>query len=371
MVTVQPFTPEWSAAVRDFNNRLLRGGLDEDLQFPSEPKPEFAAEPGALLEQEFFLITEEQTVRGAYFLTHEPWMHRGEPCMVANYRLPLSEGLVNPAYVPVSSIILRDALKRQPHLYCLGMGGYDRPLPKTLKALKWPMFTTPFFFRSVRPGRVLRNIHSVRRSAARRLILDLAAFSGAGWLGISLAQRMRYRPASKGKEFSVSVAEDFGRWADDLWERVRSLYVLLAVRNSEVLRIRYPSEDERFTRLQICKGSETAGWAILLNTQMRGHQHFGNLKVGTIVDCLARPEHAGIVVQAATEALEQRGADVIISNQSHEAWCEAFRNSGFLEGPSNRIFAASPLLAKKIEPFMDHTGQLHLTRGDAAGPIHL
>jgi hypothetical protein len=367
MITVRPFTPEWRAAVQDFNRRLLAGGIDPDLLFPAEPAAEFTTGPGSPLYQQFFLIAEGDTVYGAYFLTHETWLVNGQACPVANYRLPVAD----PARVGINTVILRDALKRQPHLYCLGMGNYERPLPRTLAALKWPMFTTPFFFRSVRPSRVLRNIASLRSTRLRQLFFDAAASSGAGSGGIRLAQWIRYRPANGIQGVSADLVGSFDHWADELWEAVKHHYRMLAIRNSTVLQIRYPKEDPRFIRLRIRRDGTTIGWAVLLDTPMTGHKHFGNLRVGTIVDCLAAPEHAGIVVQRAAGILEQRGVDLIISNQSHTSWCNAFRRAGFLEGPSNRIFAASPQLGKLVDSLVENSGATHLTRGDGAGPIHL
>jgi len=369
MLTIQPFTPEWSSGVRDFNRRLVAGGLDPDLQFPEEPKAEFATTPEAAVYQEFFLAVQEGVVRGAYFLTHEPWSIQGETCVVANYRLPLSEGLSNPAYRGVNLVLLRDALKRNPLVYCLGMGSLDRTLPRSLQALRWPMRGTPFFFRVARPGRVLRRLTALRQTWARRLALNAAAFTGAGWGALKLCQAWRRRRA--GQEYSAQPAPKFGAWADRLWEQLNNTYQALAVRDARVLNLRYPPADDRFIRLRVERARRTLGWAVLLVTQMRGHKHFGDLRVGTIVDGLASPGDAGAVVEAAAAELETRAVDLIVSNQTHAAWRAAFRRAGFLEGPSNRIFAASPKLAARLDPWDTNIHRIHLTRGDAAGPIHL
>jgi hypothetical protein len=369
MLTITPFTPEWTPAVQAFNQRLLTGGLDATLQFPETPDPEFSPQTESYY-QEYFLATKGNAVRGAYFLTREPWSIAGDICGVGNYRLPLSEGLVNPEYRGVSLAIIRHALKRQPLMYCLGMGSYDRPLPRSLQAMKWPMFSTPFFFKSRRPARLLRNLASVRKSPLRRIAFDLAAATGAGWVAIKAAQALQSKQ-TRGEDLHSAIAGDFGDWSDELWDQVRPYYLSLAVRNSAILRIRYPEKDPRFIKLKMMSGNSVVGWSILLDTQMHEHKHFGNLRVGTIVDCLARPEHACQVVRLSAAELEKRGVDLIISNQSHEVWCHAFRSAGFLEGPSNRIFAASPKLAERIQPFHENQKKLHLTRGDAAGPIHL
>jgi hypothetical protein len=68
-------------------------------------------------------------------------------------------------------------------------------------------------------------------------------------------------------------------------------------------------------------------------------------------------------VRAAASLLEQRGVDLIISNQSHAAWSQALLDAGFRTGPSNYLVALSPALAK--------ADQFHFNRGDGDGPIHL
>jgi hypothetical protein len=93
------------------------------------------------------------------------------------------------------------------------------------------------------------------------------------------------------------------------------------------------------------------------------------MRVGTIVDCLGPPDCAAGIIRAAAMVLEQRGVDLIVSNQLHAAWSRALLESGFREGPSNYLFALSPA-------FVEASGggrhdQFHINRGDGDGPIHL
>jgi hypothetical protein len=104
---------------------------------------------------------------------------------------------------------------------------------------------------------------------------------------------------------------------------------------------------------------------VMLDTAMRDNEYFGDLRVGTIADCLARPEDAGIVIHAARVYLERRGVDLIISNQGHPAWTGALRADGFFRGPSNFLFAASPALGAA------GISEYHINRGDGDGPVHL
>src|SRR5260370_15272212 len=125
---------------------------------------------------------------------------------------------------------------------------------------------------------------------------------------------------------------------------------MIAVRDSETLNTLYPASSNRFLCYKVTHGSTVLGWAVLLDTEMRDHKHVGNMRVGSMVECLALPEQACAVVRAATQLLEARGVDLIVPNQSSAAWCGARQSAGFLQGPSNFRFAASRELAKLLDP---------------------
>jgi hypothetical protein len=63
--------------------------------------------------------------------------------------------------------------------------------------------------------------------------------------------------------------------------------------------------------------------------------------------------------------------DLIVSNQSHAAWCAALRRAGFLQGPSNFLFSASKELAKLLDPLPANIAHIHFTRGDGDGSVSL
>jgi hypothetical protein len=146
---------------------------------------------------------------------------------------------------------------------------------------------------------------------------------------------------------------------------------MIAARDSETLNILYPASSNRFLCYKLIRGRTVLGWAVLLDTQMRDNKHFGNLRVGSIVDCLALPEQAFEMVRAVTRVLEVRGVDLIVSNQSNAAWCAALQSAGFLPGPSNLRFAASRELAKLLDPLSTMMPHIHLNWGDGDGPVPL
>jgi hypothetical protein len=142
---------------------------------------------------------------------------------------------------------------------------------------------------------------------------------------------------------------------------------MVGARDAATLNVLYPPGTDRFTRIRV----DSRGWAVVLDTQMRSHKYFGDMRVGTVADCFAAPDDASAVIAAATQLLSSRGVDLIVSNQSHDAWCAGLKGCGFRKGPSNFIFAASKKLATLLEPFDESVGGVHLTRGDGDGPIHL
>ena len=102
---------------------------------------------------------------------------------------------MNRSYATLGLRMVRDALAREPRLYAMGMGGWEKPLPQMLKRLRWKMCEVPFHFKVVHPVRFLRHIRALRTSPLRRAALDAAAFTGAGWLGMKALGLTRRLPS--------------------------------------------------------------------------------------------------------------------------------------------------------------------------------
>jgi hypothetical protein len=350
---ILPYTVERIAGVQAFNARLDAHGVAADQRFPETP------DPGWMPGMELFLAVDGDAVRGGYILRRQKFQVNGEMVQAAHYRLPLSEGIIDRAHSMLGLRMVRDAMAREPRLYSMGMGGWDKPLPQMLKRLGWRMSEVPFYFKVVHPGRFLRNIRVLRTSAVRRLVLDAAAYSGAGWIGMK-AMGMARRVARE----KVQLASGFAGWADGVWERARGGYRVTGVRDGATLEELYPVSDARFLRVRTADG-----WALALDTQMDGHKQFGGMRVGTIVDGMAPAGSVGGVVRAVTSLLEQRGVDLIVSNQAHAEWSRGLVEAGFRSGPSNYLVALSPGFAKAAGDA--GAEECHFNRGDGDGPIHL
>jgi len=368
-IVVRPYSEEHVPAVRDFNRRLRAGGAPREFSFPESPVPRWLPRgEGRKVYNEFFLALEDGVVRGTYAVKTQEFSVAGEVRSIGFYHHPYSEGIVDRAYSAVGVLLLRDALRRQPELFALGMGGYDRPLPQMLMAMKWAHFLVPFYFQVIHPGRFLRRMQGLRTTAFRRWMMDLGAFSGAGWLGIHAAQAWRrLSRGSRRRGVCVESVASFGDWADELWRECQPHYSMVAVRDAGTLNVLFPPQNAKFLRLRIRHGSRTMGWAVVAERREENHPQYGDLRVGVILDCLARPEDAPPVMAETAAALAARGVDLITSNQSHARWCRALEQAGFFAGPSNFIFAAPKILADRLQPFDQKKLTMHFTRADGDG----
>jgi hypothetical protein len=365
-ISIQPYRAEHEPAVAAFNQRLAAARVQKDLVFFTRAEPRWlpkSASPD--LYNEFFVALDGDAVRGGYALKTQTFLlPDGTTQPIGYYHHPLSEGLTDKTYAAVGGLLLRDALQRSPLLYCLGMDGYDNPLPQMLIGLGWSHFAVPFFFYVVHAAKFCRNMQALRGSVIQRLLMDLIAFSGLGWTawrGFQLVRRDQPRVGAH----SIQVAEEFDAGMNVLWEDAKAGCSLTAVRDAQTLQTLYPPRDPHLTRLLVNRGGRTVGWAVV--GERRKNPRYGDMRVGSVLDCWALPEEEATVAQAATQVLARQNVDLIVSNQSHQRWRNAFSRCGYLTAQSNFIFAASRKLTGLLQPFDEVKERMHFTRADGDG----
>jgi hypothetical protein len=286
---------------------------------------------------------------------------------VANYQGPLSEGIVDPRFGMVGMHMLRYVQKHWPFTFAVGMGGADRPLPRLLQAAGWHVRPVPFLFHVVRASRVLRELRVLQERTRVRLAARVGALTGAGAIGVAALQHRAWTSFGASR-VRLERIERWEEWADVLWQQTRESASFSVVRDRATLESLYPLDDQKYLAYVAHVRGSVAGWAVALDTQMREHSHFGNLRVATVLDAVALPEVAAPLASQLRRLLAGAGADLIVTNQSHERWIDAFRGAGFLGGPSNYLLATSPALSSAIG---DRSARIHVTRGDGDGRIHL
>lgn len=361
--------PELTDAVIRFNERTGAGGFAE-YHFSERPSSRhFPKEPGRAVWMEYFLAVEEPEVRGGYIFKFQPFWSLGQPEPLTFLKLPISEGIINPAYASLGIELLQDTEERQPRVYALGMGGIKNKLPRILAKMGWDVVEVPFFFKICRGGRFFRNIQALRQTKAKKLACDILGWSGLGSLGTWALSLFGSSANLKG----VTVTEEpgFGAWSDEVWSASNHEYHWLGQRNSETLGILYREDDPRYLRMRVKRDGKDIGWVLGLCTDMKHHKQFGNMRVASVVDGLASLKDTATVVAAATRHLSTKRPDIIVSNQLHESWQQALLGSGFRRGPSNFAQALTPAAAAAFKNRAQHREQMHCNRGDGDGPINL
>jgi hypothetical protein len=364
-LSILPYDESRLEAIADFNRRMAAGG--SRYQFPERPDPSWTARAeGSPLAQEFFLAVDGDVVRGGYALQRRTASFGGAERPIASWYQPVSEGSVDPKYALVAIQMLRHALRREPLSFGLGLEGLGSQLSKLAGTLRCELRLIPFFVRVQNGRRFARQARYLRKRRGLAPLLDVAAATGAASLAAALAKGALQRVPRPDPDTIVESVSGFGPWADEVWLRCRARYSFVGVRDFATLN-RVHSERPRFRCLRVLRRGETIGWAALDSKRMSDDTKFGDLHVGRIADCFAAPEDADTVVRAAVDTLADAGVDVMLSNQSHPAWCAALRRNAFLSAPSNFVFAPSPELARLIAVIDPDGRDVHLTRGDADG----
>jgi hypothetical protein len=367
-VRIVPYTSRQADGARAFNARLTQAGAVSEFLLPESP-PEGAG-PNRAIRAVYYLALEDETVRGGFVLGDYPAWLNAAPITATVCIAPLSEGIIDPKYSMLSMQFVRFLRAHNPYGFAGGMGSPDNPYPRLLRAAGWTILPVPFFFLVCRAKRFLRHIAPLRRSQARRLIGGLAAWTGIGAAGISAGHARGLLARGYRAELSIETVTEWGAWADELWQGARAYFSFAISRDRRTLQDLYPASETRVIRFLVRRGERAVAWAAALDTQMRGDRYFGDLRVATILDCMGDPKNLIGAVGSVSAALREAGVDLIVSNQSHRLWRNAFRRNGFLEGPVNYCLGISKPIADHVQ---SHGGlaAIYFTRGDGDGRMHL
>jgi hypothetical protein len=363
-LTFVPSSPEYGDAIVDFNRRLREKNaptvflLSEDLMRDGEA--------ASTIRRQQFLAVDSGAVRGGVIELDQPGRLNGASIRALNYQSPLSEGIVDSKYASVGLQIVRFMQNRSPAAYIVGMGSTSNPLPRLLKAAGWSLLDMPFLFHVHKAGAFLRELQPLRASFPKRLAADLARWSGLGAIGISIKQRTRLKPHA-----SVREQRSWGDWADELWSRAREQCSFAVDRDRKSVEWMYPPSDPRTHIFLVERGSDPVGWGVCFDTQMKNSRYFGNMRVGSILDCVALPGCEAETAALVDRQLGMRGCDLALVNHSHAQWVKAFEVAGFSRGPSNYLLGMSKRLADAVRSSADGEERMHITRGDGDGRVNL
>lgn len=374
-VRIVPARPEDAPAVEAFNARMRAAGVGHQLAV-SRPFPDYVLHNGSPVLLERFFAWVDGELRGGVVVKRMPfWTAGAGASEVAFFCHPVSEGVVNPEFGFLGLTLQKFVARRCPLVYGLGTGGLEQPVARLMVAGGWEAQPVPFRFRVFHAAPFLRNIEFLRRRhALARGLADLAAFTGLGALGLAL---LHLGLALAGRRFRQTgfhreAVSTWGAWADDLWRQAREHYALIGDRSASTLATLYPDGHPHLRRLRVLNpAGEVVGWAVVSVAQQRNSPYFGQMNLGALVDCLARPGAELPVVSHALAAMRELGADLAVTNHSATAVLRACDRAGMLPGPTNYFLFLAPALRRRVEPARAAGRSVYFTRGDGDGPIHL
>ena len=257
----------------------------------------------------------------------------------------------------------------------------ERPVLRILTGLKWvhagvlPQYLRVLDARGVARNLQLSGLKSVAlrsgetaavqppgfgESSARMLGGWVLAAAQAVWTGVTRLARPRALPAE------VRDEREFDDAYDALWEAVRGRIGACLVRDRTYLQARYGAFPDRYRVLACRRQNRLLGYSIVKTRQFSGDLRMGDMKVGTIVDCLFDPDAPAVpqaLLDAALKMCAREGMHAVLCTASHAALRRLLRANGFLAIPGNLNVAYHnrtnlPLQNVPLEAW-------HLMRGDS------
>jgi hypothetical protein len=322
-----------------------------------------------------YLCLVDGRVRGGVSVREQTFRVRGAANVpIAFYGYPLSEGIIDPEFGMVGLMIHKEIIRRYPLIYGLGVGSLDAPVARLMTGTGWSCRPVPFHFSVLRAKPFLRNFAYLRRRGRNRLLFDLLAFSGLGSAGLGLFKLLQQvrgqQPDARG--LLIEPFEAWDGWADAVWEQAREQYTLIGDRSVAALAALYPAGHSQMRKVQVRRADgRVLGWAVYSAAAVRGHNYFGDMRLGALIDMLATPGDACAVASGVLSAVAGTRADLVVVNHAAAAWNAAFDRAGLLAGPTNSFLFLSPKLRQLLDPLGPEAGGFYFTRGDGDGPVHL
>ena len=364
MLSVVPFTPEYEPAAASFNQRMRSAKAPSAFLLPTRGRA--VAQHGHVSVAQYLVTDAAGEVRGGMLCQEYPGVIAGRPERIVNISAPLSEGIVDPAYTFVGPLLIKYALKQNPHAFVVGMGSSGNPLPRLLAAMGWHLLEVPFYFKLLRPARAARELGPLRSSTGRRLAAGVAASTGIAVVAAATLQRPSRSARRIAAHFDLQPVDDWNESADAVWTAFASSISVGVERTNRVLPFFYPRAASGPRAWTLSRDRHVAGWFGLLLSRMTDNAYFGNLTVATLTDMVGDPDAIVAASVLAPGQARAMGADIIITNQQHHVVRDGCLAAGWRPGPSNFLLATSRALSTNVD-----WRRAYVTRRDGDGLVNL
>ena len=356
------------SAIERFNQDMKSNGFVYELPLNSDKK-NYPKELGKDIVETHYILKNKSKVIGGVSLKQQKFLINQNMKNIACYRNPVSLGILDKKYAFVGVRLIQESINKNPLLFSLGIGGYDVPLAKLLKTLGWKISKIPFLFMVINWNRFFKHIKYKKNNFLYRFLFKIVQVFGLAYVMTFISNIINnYRFYYSSREYSYEHVSVFDNSIDHIWENNKSLYDMISVKTSKQLNDLYsPIFLETLHRLIIKENNKIVGWAVVMNSDLNDHRYFGDMRLGTIVDCLATSGKEKQIIIQASKYLLDSDVDLIVTNQSYSKWIDSCKNVGFFEGFSNFLLALSP----KLRQLKKDNLNIHILRGDGDGPINL
>src|SRR5262245_42264584 len=311
-------------AVARFNRRLREGGRGEEqitlrASLPGEARYRPAGFP---VYRRMMIAEDGREVRAAVLLYHNSIFIHGKKRDFCWLDMPISEGIIDRRYSLAIVQLVKAVSRYESFLMSTGAGPEDKDSFRLLTKFDWRHHAVPFFFYPVKVTNVLLGLSYFNKHSELLYGASLGASSGLG-AGLSGLLALRRWIDAIFSGYECSVEKTFGAWADQIFENCLPDYGVAMRSDATTLNILHPPDMPGLTRLRVRrKGAKRdagkgarhdAGWILVASKQMKTNRHFGDLKVGALVDGFGRAADAPALVAAGVNHLAEPGVDIIVA----------------------------------------------------------
>jgi len=186
------------------------------------------------------------------------------------------------------------------------------------------------------------------------------AAAQALWVGLTFVARSRAFP------LEVREEKAFDHSYDQLWQSVSGQFGACVARDQRYLEGRFGRHPDRYRVLGCRQKDRLLGYCIVKTKQFSNDPRMGNMKIGTIVDCLfdpGAPAAFQALLHYALKMCAQEKVHAVLCTSSHAIVRRLLRANGYFSIPGNLNFACHnrtnvPLQDIPVESW-------HLMRGDS------
>jgi hypothetical protein len=186
------------------------------------------------------------------------------------------------------------------------------------------------------------------------------AVGQAIWASLTIVTRPRAVPVE------VREEQGFDDSYNELWRAVSGRFGACLVRDQKYLQQRFGKGPDRYRVLGCRQENRLLGYCIVKTKQFSNDPRMGNMKVGTIVDCLFDPTAPAVfqaLLNSVLKICNRESVHAVLCTASHVAVRRLLRANGFVAIPGNLNFAYHnrtnvPLQGIPLESW-------HLMRGDS------